>query len=396
MSGNGKRKKRKSTSRPLDAGSVSWLHEMRDPTMLVSAAATVAFATLSAFAFVRPAERVETGKVPYTESGSFTYSGRAESGPVYPTGRVETGQPIYLQLVDELRFHFDYGLETSAPHDVAGSGSLGAVLSDGNGWSRRFTLARQGEFEGDRWSVDGVLRLRDARRLMHEVQKATGVFRDFYTLTVAPRVAVEGTIAERDFSSQFAPELSFQVGALEMQVASETETSSATPAQGDPLQPSQGGAIVAPQEVPSSFGLLGITLDVSKARVVGAAGLMLSLTLLAIVGLMVRTPKRGESSQIESRYGRLIVGVDSVSPDPTASVVEVSEIESLVALARRYDRALLREKRDDGAHRYVVENEGTIYSYTATPSPEPETEPTVTTDELAVDPEDRPMERVPT
>jgi signal peptidase I len=382
MSGTGKRKKKKAGRATPGTGSVSWLHETRGPTMLVAGAAACAFALLGAFALIRPAQRTETAKVPYTESGRFTYEGRAESGPVYPTGRVATGQPIYLQLVDDLHFQFAYSLETSSPNEVAGSGSLDAVLSDGNGWSRRFALAPETEFEGTRWNVDGTLHLGAVRRLTNEVQKATGVFRDFYTLTVVPRIAVDGTIAERDFSTNFAPGLSFQVGALEMQVASEATASSATPAHGDALRPSQGGAVVAPYEVASSFSVLGVSLDVAKARIVGGAGTVLSLMLLALVGLMVRAPRKDEASLIDARYGRMIVPVDSVSPDPTASVVEVTEIESLVALARRYDRALLREKREDGAHRYVVENEGTIYSYTSVPPQEETTGSPSDTQEL--------------
>lgn len=369
LSGNNKRKKRGKSQRVVGSGEGSWLHGNRGPTMATAAAAACVFALLGAFAFTRPTERTDTAKVPYTEAGRFTYEGKAERGPVYPTGRVQTGEPIYLQLVKELQFHFDYSLETSAAHDVTGTGSLRAELSDGNGWSRAFTLAPEIDFDGDRWRVEGVLRLGDVRQLTNQVQEATGVFRDFYTLTIVPRVAVDGTIDGRDFSSRFAPPLSFQVGALEMQVAADSTASSATPVQGDALRPSQGGAVVAPFEVPNSFAFGGINLDVSKARIVSTAGTALSLALLALVGVTLRPARKDEPARIEARYGRMIVAVDSVTTDPAAATVEVSTIESLVGLARRYDRAVLHESLA-GEHRYVVENEGTIYSYRYVAPPE--------------------------
>jgi hypothetical protein len=288
---------------------------------------------------------------------------------VYPTGRVETGEPIYLELVDELDLAFDYSLKTDSPHDVTGTGALTAKLSDGNGWSREFSLAPQTDFDSGRWNATGVLRLQEVRALVNRVQKATGVFRDFYTLDVEPRVAVEGTIDDRPFSSEFTPSLSFQVGALEMQVAQQASSSSATPAQGDALRPSQGGAVIAPFKAANSLSILGVALDVAKARWVAGAGGALSLLLLAVVGFTARPPTRDEPALIQARYGRMIVHVESVTSNPGASVVEVAEIGSLAALARRYDRALLHESSSNG-HRYVVENEGTIYTYTWVPAVE--------------------------
>lgn len=363
MTGGKKRKKKRAAA---GAPSASWLQGSRGPAMVTAITAAIAFGALGAFALTRPVVRMETMKIPYTESGRFEYSGGADRGPVYPSGRVGTGQPIYLELVDELRLSFNYALETESIHDVNGKGSLRALLSDGNGWSREFTLAPESGFEGNRWRVTGTLPLREVRALIERVQEATGVFRDFYTLDVVPDVAVDGTIQGRPFSSDFTPALSFQVGALEMQVASDVASSSATPAQGDALRPSQGGAVVAPFEAANTLSVLGIDLDIARARWVAGAGTALSLVLLLVVGLTVRAPTRDEPAMIQARYGRLIVPVESVTSNNAASVVELTDIESLVALARRYDRAVLHESSAD-IHRYVVENEGTVYSYTSVP-----------------------------
>ena len=121
--------------------------------------------------------------------------------------------------------------------------------------------------------------------------------------------------------------------------------------------------MIAPFEAPNSISVLGIDLDVAKARWVAGAGTALSLLLLALVAITVRSSSRDEAAQIQARYGRMIVPVESVSSNAASSIVEVTEIESLIALARRYDRAVLHESSANG-HRYVVENEGTLYSYT--------------------------------
>ena len=361
MSGTGK-KKRKSGGSPraaFDSSSTSWLKSNRSTIMTAAGVAAVLFAVLAAFAFMRPSVGTATSKVPYTESGAFSYEASAKKGPVYPSGRLTTGQPIYMQLVDEVKFAFRYSFESTVPHGVSGNGSLIARLSDGNGWTRDFELSPKTSFSGDRWTASGAVELGPIRSLVKKVEQATGVARDFYTLSIVPRVDVDGTMSGHDFSSSFTPNLAMQVGALEIQVAPTTDPSSPD---GDALHPSQGGVVLTSSKTAATLGLAGVSLEVAKARWIAIAGFALALTLLGLVGLLVKPRSQDEPAQIEAAYGKLMIPVRSIMLDPAAAQIEVGAVEVLAALARRYDRAILHQQRDD-VHRYVLENEGTVYSY---------------------------------
>lgn len=361
MSGSSKRKRKsKGTVRtPFETGSGSWLHVHRGTTMAAAGTAAVLFACLGAFAFTRPLVGTSTSKVPFTELGKFSYEARAEKGPVYPSGELTTGQPIYMQLVDEVTFEFDYSFESSTPHGIRGTGSLLARLSDGNGWTRDFKLAPETSFRGDHWSGSGTVRLGPIRSLVHQVETSTGIARDFYTLSIVPRVDVEGTMSGRDLSTKFAPNLALQVGALEIQVAPTTDPATA---EGDALHPSQGGFVAAPIVSQGSLSLPGLSLDVGKARWIGVTGLALAVILLALVAFVLDDGAHDEPARIKAAFGKLMIPVESVTVDPGAAHVQVGEVEVLAALARRYDRAILHQQQDD-VHRYVLENEGTLYSY---------------------------------
>jgi signal peptidase I len=371
MSGSSKRsRKRKGKSSgsirsPFEADSRSWLHVNRGMTITAAGTAAVLFAALGAVAFTKPPVSTTTSKVPYTESGKFFYEATAETGPVYPSGQVTTGQPIYMQLVDEVEFGFSYLFQSSAPHKVGGTASLVARLSDGNGWTRDFELAPEAAWHGGHWTGTGTVKLRPIRELVKQVESSTGVARDFYTLSIIPRVETDGTMNGHHLSTKFAPALGLQVGSLEMQVAPSTDPSSAD---GDALRPSQGGVVVAPIEAPSVLSLPGLSIDVGKARLISALGLTLALLLLALVAFVLTTPVQDEAAKIQAAFGKLMIPVRSVSVDPNASQVEVEGIEVLAGLARRYDRAILHQHAGD-VHRYVLENEGTLYSYECVVSP---------------------------
>lgn len=362
MSSTGKRrgngKKESIPARGPRSG--SWLQVHHHVLVSASAAAAALFLLLGVIAFDRSTTETKPTKLPFTEAGHFSYGGDAKRGAVYPTGRLESGRPVYLQLVKDVDFSFEYHFESETPHEIHGTGSLRAVVSDGNGWSHSIVLSRKEAFTGDRWATSGTVHLAPVRALMHDVESSTGVVRDFYTLSVVPSVHVDGRMDGSTFTSSFESPLAFQVGALEMQLAPSTDPSG--PSGGDALRPSQGGAAIASSDTTASLSMPGLTLDVSKARLVAAIGLLLSLALLALTLSLGRAEGKSEVERIEDAYGRLMVPVRSVTTDREAALVTVAGMDALAGLARRYDRVILHEERA-GMHRYVVENDGTVYSY---------------------------------
>jgi signal peptidase I len=366
MSGSGKRKRKSGTGArsPFEADSRSWLHLNRSLTITAAGVAFLLFAGLGAISFSKPLVGTSTSKVPYTENGKFFYEASARKGAVYPDGRVTTGQPIYMQLVDEVKFGFTYSFESTAPHEVDGTASMVARLSDGNGWTRDFELVPETRWRPGTWTGTGTVSLGPIRSLVKQVEDATGVARDFYTLSIVPRVETSGTVNGHPFSTKFSPALALQVGALEMQVAPTTDPAAAG---GDALHPSQGGVVVAPAKVPGSIALPGVSLEVAKARLIGVFGACVALLLLILVTFVLTVPAQDEAAKIEAAFGKLMIPVRSVSDDPAAVHVEVESIEVLAALARRYDRAILHQN-EEAVHRYLLENDGTVYSYESTAS----------------------------
>jgi len=68
-------------------------------------------------------ERVVTAR----HTGAFGYGGAAPPSPVYPDGRVNTGDPIYVSIAPVLEASFEYQLDAPGAENVKGTVRLIAV-----------------------------------------------------------------------------------------------------------------------------------------------------------------------------------------------------------------------------------------------------------------------------
>lgn len=111
---------------------------------------------LGLVAFSRPTTAAVVQELRYRESGTFAYAAEAPAGVVYPDGRVDTGEPVFLRLVDRLQFWFEYRVEADSDLEAGGRITLTAVLSDATGWSRSIDLQASSDFEGGAATATGT------------------------------------------------------------------------------------------------------------------------------------------------------------------------------------------------------------------------------------------------
>jgi hypothetical protein len=294
----------------------------------------------------------------YEQSGKFSYTGAARKSPIYPKGRVEEGQPVYLRLEDEVPVRFDYRFRSKEPHGVAGEARLVAKLAGDALWERTVVLQPLTHFTGSRVTLRGTLDLPALRRLGLATQELTGTVSDSYALTIVPEVHALGVVAGQRIDETFAPSLAMRLD----QVALRLDT---TALEGDAsLERSQPGE--GERAASNRLSLLGFaSLSVGTAREVariggGAAGV--AAFLLGLLLLVLRLRGGGaEPARIRARYGSLLV---EAAPRVRSreDVVELPTIEELVRLAHHYGAVVLHERHGD-AHAYVVEEGGLAYRY---------------------------------
>ena len=179
--------------------------------IMVTASASVAFLSVGVIAWVVPATRVDSRAVAYTQRATLTYRASVPASPVYPTGRLVTGDPVYLALVPALDVVAAYRMTTSAAAALGGTRSVDAVLSTQDGWTRTVPLVPRGPFHGDAFGVTAHLDLAGFARMIRDVEAATQVPIGGYTLTVRVDVHLAGSVAGQPVDQRIAPALAFSV-----------------------------------------------------------------------------------------------------------------------------------------------------------------------------------------
>lgn len=327
--------------------------------LLLSACSLLLFVVLGLVAFTRPASHEASRKLAYTHGGAFTYSGITPAGPVYPDGRVSTGQPVFLRLVDRLDVRFEYGFGSEADFEVAGSADLVAKLTDGSGWTREVTLAPATSFAGPNVRLAGSLDLRGLRALIDRVEKATGVPRPSYTVSIVPEVRLAASLGGARVHDSFSPSLPFRFDAAQMQLEGAASDGGATPG----LRPQTSGSTDLPVSAVSTFGLGRLRVEVPAARTIALYGVAIALTsLLALACMRLTGPRRGEPARIRAAYGHILIPL-AAAPEGGAPTIEIASIGGLAQLARSAGRPLLAYDDGYGRHTYYVDDGTALYRY---------------------------------
>jgi signal peptidase I len=339
----------------------SWV----DSALVVSGAAFLAAAALGLLAFSRPTETKTTRSFPYRESGSFGYSGEATAGVAYPDGRVDTSEPVFLRLVDDMRVSFDYRVQAESELDANGQIGLVAVLAGAEGWKRVIELQRPTAFTGSASSAEGVLDLRRLSALIKRVERETGVAHESYDLTVIAQVDLRGRVGGAEVSDSYAPRLGLRLDRTTLQL--DPADGAAAPTRLRPTR-ARSAEVEAVRPAAASFFSSKVSV-VALRRIALGAGAPLLLLCFVLAFLKIRALRGGEPARIAARYGHLIVPVSSSAPEALGAAVEVATVEGLGRLAEAGNRPILHAHRL-GVHAYYVEDGGIVYRYSSGRPPE--------------------------
>ncbi|MGA9857541.1 MAG: signal peptidase I [Solirubrobacteraceae bacterium] len=336
-------------------------------TALLGAAAAagavaVVFLGVALLAFARPVDRPAVRSIPYTQSVSFGYHASVRPGPVYPSGIVAPGDPIFLQLVHRLGVDVRYRLLNAGSRGLHGTEQVILKLSESSGWSRSIPLTPVRPFNGNQVRAGVVLNLPSLVATLNEISAQTGIPATGSTISVTARVHVRGSLAGGPLATTFAPALSFQLGSLQLVPGGGSATTSTSPQVG--LHFRQTGGVAIHATTADDLAVLGVSAPVSTLRVVAPIGFLIALAgALALLLLVARSPAFGESARIQAKYGHMIVPVNS-GTDLGWPAIDVASIKALARLAEASGQLILHN-HDDTADTYMVNDEGSVYRYQA-------------------------------
>jgi signal peptidase len=322
-----------------------------ETAFLALGGAALLLLALGFVALTKPTTQTAAWDGLYRHQGAFSYEGKAPRGEVYPSGRVGSGETVFVRLVPSLDVRFDYRLQSDAARSVFGTASLVARVEGDNGWARDVPLAAERAFQGETVRLAGRLDLRGLLALGDRVAAATGTSGDSYLVTLLPRVRLGGTVAEETVSDSFAPPLALRLDRQKLRLEREGGLLRSQPGRGT-------------REEANRLSALGFGLDVSSARLGGLLGGLLLLLGAGAAWLLLRAGRTGdEPTRIAARVGPWLVDA-TPQERPDGSVHDLASMDDLVRLAERYERVILHERRGD-EHAYLVEEGGVVYRYRA-------------------------------
>ncbi len=333
----------------------------------IAAAGLVVATGLGAVAFTRPTR--QPGTVAFTHHATLDYTAVTDPGPVYPDGKLHTGDPIFLRLIDDVELALTWRLDGPATADITGSGQLLVEITDASGWRRTLPAGKRTSFTGNQATLEGRLDLTALRALAGEVHAATGMPGGGQLLGVTADLQVDGAVAGAPLSARFAPTATFQLDELRMVVATPSKASGDDPqtSGGDDattLTLSDTGSVTVPDQRPSRVEIAGHGIAVGTARVVAVVVAGAALTAAAAAARAARRDRQQtEPDRIHDRYRHQLIDVAGIAPAQGRTQVEVTTIEALAALAQHAEQPVLHLATRDGTHLYLVETSATRYRY---------------------------------
>ena len=319
--------------------------------------ALLVFGCLGLFAWTANETASRTVPTLYTHEGTFSYHAATEADPVYPSGVVTTRAPVFTRLVDDLELAFRYLLSTRVPDRVRGTIELDAVVSDTSGWTRTLPVAPSRRFSGDAVTAAGTFDVQEFEKLVESARTLTEAPLASITVNVRPVVHVTGAVGGTRVDESFAPVLTFSYDGTTLRPvpARDAQPDAAPPY--DPRREVSGRETVA-----RPLGLGPLSLGVADARRIALLGILVSLVVVGLGGLLVaRARNDGSAARIARKYGARIVPARATVP-AERWVTELDDMDALVRIADAYERVILHlvENGDDV---YLVDDGVAVYRY---------------------------------
>jgi signal peptidase I len=322
------------------------------------ALAVIIFASLAIgyFAFTRPTLQAVPDNLEYQHVGRFFYSAEAPAG-IYDTGSVRSGDPLFPKLTCTMNMGFSYALAGIQASNLSGTYRLVATISDEqSGWRHTIPLLPQTTFKGNSFVASAPIDLCKIESIVAEMEATTDLHSSYYSLDISPIVAWTGEAAGQKIEGSFAPQLKFQFNRVLFFVVRPDP-------QIDPFTPAEQGTVNHSRIAANVIPILGMKLDVPRARLLSSLGLIASLAGLAFLGAYTASlARRSQETFAQIKYGPLLVDARDRSLETTSRVIDIGSIDDLAKLAERNNTVILYQKQNL-IHFYSVQADKLTYRY---------------------------------
>ncbi|HUE57989.1 MAG TPA: S24 family peptidase [Acidimicrobiales bacterium] len=109
------------------------------------------------------------------ETSTFTYNAQIAPNPVYPTGQINTGDPIFVRVVPAISVSYLYQTSGARASQLTGTTALQLNLASPNGWHTTTTLGAQVRVLAGRAQISAPLDLGAIESTLEQVRSLTGV-----------------------------------------------------------------------------------------------------------------------------------------------------------------------------------------------------------------------------
>ncbi|MFA9490899.1 MAG: signal peptidase I [Anaerolineales bacterium] len=288
---------------------------------------------LGSIAFTRPTTRMAADDTLYSHQGAFSYRASPPLG-IYNEDELNTGDPVFLTLLDSFDLKFEYVLTSSQPSDIKGEYGMKLVIRDASGWNRIIEIQPPTAFSGDEVTIHGTIDLGEVQQIITDLEMKTGLKRSFYLLDVNPQIAIRGKVGAKVLQDSFAPSLNFQLDEIQLQLLRNDNVA----AEEDPLLPTESRMIHRTKMSSNFINILGLKLPIVIARWIAIIGVFASIAAITLLTRQLyEASQSGGLASIESKLGNRIVPLSGSQTFAKSQIIDVESIEALTRVADKHD-----------------------------------------------------------
>ncbi|MCW2699250.1 MAG: signal peptidase [Blastococcus sp.] len=300
-----------------------------------------------------PSTQTGTRTLHVTQQGQFSYTGTAMAGTTYPTGLIETGDTVWTQLSRPLTVSFANTVSGPSLTDLRGLMRLDVSVTAADGWSSVLASGPQATLVDGAATSTVVVDAAAAAALLSRHYAEIGTGGGPATVTVTPVTATLGNVAGHPFSAEAPAPFTFTLDTAALRPSGEPATA---------LAPRTQTEVQVEEVVPRSFRALDLSVPIDTARAVAAGILAIAVIVCAAAAWIARIGRGDPAERFLVRHADRIVPVAGFTSG--ATVIDVSDAESLHRVAERFDTVVLHHAgadedvfavRDvDATYRFVV------------------------------------------
>ncbi len=338
-------------------GSIGPLSPLHVAVVSLASVLLIVGLAATAMAFTRPTSHQAPVDLKYEQQGKFSYGGPGPAS-AYAGGKIQSGDPIFLKLVDSLNVQFAY--HVVGADRVRGNASLALTISQTNGWQKTIDLRPDSAFSGDTVLLSANVDVDAIRRAVVDVEASSGIHYDIYTVRLVPSLKLSATAGGTAISDTFSPELDFRWDSNQLQVIVPGGAGK------DPFTASQTGTVTTHAIRAARLSLILFSIPIAALRVLGMLASVAAVVVLGGIGVLAhRSRTSQEAEKIARQYGPLLLEATAAPLQPGIPQFAVKRFRDLVDLAEPDHLRILHDQAaGNGEHRYIVMRPEAAYLYT--------------------------------